>query len=103
MSTCGTCSRTKTHLDEPLTGPYFTVDGSPQCMKCYQLALPECLACRKRIDGEYLMAFEATYHRECFKCYECACVIGKLAFPSFENAQFGYLPQRALTTRGTGR
>ncbi len=77
-------------LDEPFTGPYYTVDDKNICGKCFDESRPTCLQCKQKIDNEYLLAFDATYHKECFLCNECNAVIGRKCV----------LSQRTHTFRG---
>ena len=68
-NTCDGCK-------EQLKGPYYTVDERRLCAKCFEeKECPTCLHCKKKITGEYLLAFDANYHKDCFKCSNCKAVI----------------------------
>ena len=56
----------------PFTDGYYMKDDQKYCEPCIiDLETPKCLHCKKNITGEYLSAFECSYHKECFLCSAC--------------------------------
>lgn len=47
-------------------------DGKPLCQKCYEENIADkCKACGKPVVGKIIVALEAKWHAECFKCIQC--------------------------------
>jgi hypothetical protein len=59
-----------------------THNSKPCCIQCYNKYLaPECAQCLKIISvEESIIANEKTYHRDCFRCFQCNKLIDDSKF-----------------------
>lgn len=68
-----------------ITGPYFTENDHYLCERCNETTAPRCDGCQQPISGKYMTAEGKHYHRECFVCAACSCILSDAFFP--ENGQ----------------
>ena len=65
------------HCSLPFTdGAFMEHDKKPYHKHCYQELFAEsCKSCGKVLDGKYVTANGAKYHKDCFVCAHCSCTL----------------------------
>eukprot|EP01029_Cantina_marsupialis_P001658 TRINITY_DN1145_c0_g1_i1.p1 TRINITY_DN1145_c0_g1~~TRINITY_DN1145_c0_g1_i1.p1 ORF type:complete len:1708 (-),score=582.36 TRINITY_DN1145_c0_g1_i1:692-5815(-) len=87
-------------------GVFFSKDAEdgrgelPYCEKHFtELFIPKCNKCRLPIKDEGLVACDANWHTECFKCHQCDCEFPGGAF--FPNDGIPYCEEHYYENFGT--